>query len=287
MRSRSLLLSMAGLLAAVHVAGVLTAAPILRQAEVLAVAVLLAYALLAGLPSPRWMAPVGLIVVAVDAWWTMPVDPADGYRWQLLQPGPPPDFTMGLRTGLQLTWAALVLVLLLILTAWRQRARRPSRRFVTGLVMAAGTVVGYAVLRVVERHRNNMVDTGLSDDHGRQSETGVAAAAVLAPLALALAAVLLAALLVRRSHRLAAGGAVLLLVAALFQFDAALAPYTLLPLSPSRGTLFTGAMVSPALVTAPALTVAAELAGYLLLVAGLRTRRTERSRLGRPGPAVG
>ncbi|GAA0383691.1 MULTISPECIES: hypothetical protein [Micromonospora] len=272
MRSRSLLLPLAGLLAAVHVVGVLTAAPILRYAEVLAVAVLLAYALLAGLPSPRWVVPVGLIVVAVDAWWTMPVDPAEGgYRWQVLEPGPPPEFTDGLWTGLALTWAALFFVLLLAVVSWPQTDRRPSGRLSVGALLAAAAVVGYVVFR-------------LAGYHGGQPR--VAAVAVLAPLALALAAVLLAALLVRRGHRLAAGGAVLLLVAALFQFDAALAPYTLLPLSPNRGTLLTGAMAGPALVTMPALTAAAELAGYLLLVAGLRARRTERSR-GQPGPAAG
>lgn len=284
MRLRSLLLPLAGLLATAHVVGVLTAAPILRHAEVLAVAVLLAYALLVGLSShlpagdraaPRWALPAGLVVVAADAWRTVPVDAADGgYRWQILEPGPPPEFTDGLWTGLALTWAALFFVLLLAVVNRPQTDRRPSGRLVVGVLLTAGAVVGYAVFRLADR------------DGG---QPGVVAAAVFAPLALALAALLLAALLLRQGRRLAAGGAILLVVAALCHMDAALAPYTLLPLSPSRGTVFTGAVVGPTLVVAPALAVAAELAGYLLLVAGLRPDRSERGRAtgGRPEPVLG
>ncbi|MFG2060612.1 hypothetical protein ACGFIK_04250 [Micromonospora sp. NPDC048871] len=296
MRLRSLLLPSAGLLFAVHLAGVLTSAPILRHAEVLAVALILAYALVVGLPSPRWVVPAGLVVVAVDAWSTMPVDPAAaGYRWHVLEPGPPPEFTEGLWTGLELTWAALVFVLLLALVNRRATAGgRPrtdspaSGRLVIGLLLAGGPVLGYAVFRVVEVRRNTM-EVELADQHDGQPGTEVLAAAVLAPLALALAALLLAALLLGQGRRRATGGAVLLVVAALFHIDAALAPYTLLPLSPTRGTVFTGAMVSPILVMAPALAVAAELTGYLLLVAGLRPDRPDRHRAkgDQPRPAIG
>ncbi|MGC5029877.1 hypothetical protein [Micromonospora sp. DT229] len=300
MRPRSLLLPSAGLLLAVHVVGVLTSAPILRHAEVLAVALILAYALVVGLPSPLWVVPAGLVVVAVDAWSTMPVDPADaGYRWHVLEPGPPPKFTEGLWTGLELTWAALVFVLLLafvnrpagrrVTAGGRPRTDRPaSGRLVIGLLLAAGAMLGYAVFRAVEVRRNTM-EIELADQHDGQPGIGVLAAAVLAPLALALAALLLAVLLLRQGRWRATGGAVLLVVAALFHIDAALAPYTLLPLSPARGTVFTGVVVSPILVMAPALAVAAELTGYLLLVAGLRPDRPVRHRAtgDHPRPTVG
>lgn len=277
MRSRSLLLCAAGVLSVVHVVGVLTNEPILRQAEVAALLLLLAYALLAGRLSPRWALPAALAVLVVGASRTMPADPADGRRWQMFWSTAPPDVTVGLRTGLQPTWAALVAVLLLLLMVARWPGRRPSRPILVGLALVAVTVTGYAVLGLVEvRRAASDVAAWRPDDHGWQSDsTLVAAVAILPPLALVLGVLVLAAMLIARGRRLAAGGAGLLAVAALLHLDVALAAHTSLPYSASRGVLFTDAFVVTGstdaftLATVPALTIVAELAGYLLLVVGL------------------
>ncbi len=164
MRLRPLLLSAAGAVAAAHVGGVLMAAPILRQAEVLALVLLLAYALLAGLPSPRWAMPVALAALVVDAVRTMPPDPADRRFWYVIRPGPPSDLTGELHEGLDLAWAALLVVLVLTLVAGRH-AGRPSRRVLVGTALVAATVVGYVLLGMAEVHfATRDVHTSRTDD---------------------------------------------------------------------------------------------------------------------------
>ncbi|GIJ28630.1 hypothetical protein Vqi01_37920 [Micromonospora qiuiae] len=275
MRFRSLLLSAAGTLAAAHVVGVLTDAPILRQAEVAALVLLLAYALLAGPPSPRWAVPVALAVLVVDAVRTMPPDPAPGYHWQVFR-YEPLDLSGEFRAGLELTWAALVFVLVLALMAWRCAGRTsaaanaggPSRRVQVGAVLAGGLVVSYAAIRLLHRHRNARPSWA-----GGLSDTELDAAVLVPPLALVLGAIALAAMLIGQGRRLAACGAGLLALAAMFHLDAAMAlgPRWLSSYPADPGVVFTEVFVfTPTLATVPALTSAAELAGYLLVVAGLR-----------------
>ncbi len=111
---------------------------------------------------------------------------------------------------------------------------------------------------------------------------------MLAPLALTLGTIVLAALLVGRGRRLAAGGAGLLAFAALFHLDMALASHTPSSYWGQPGSLFSGAFTgTPSLATVPALTSAAELAGYLLLVAGLRVAAVERAQPGGPNRRIG
>ncbi|GIJ77382.1 hypothetical protein SAMN05443287_105264 [Micromonospora phaseoli] len=278
MRYRPILPAAAGTLAVVHVVGILTGLPLLREAEVAALLLLSAYALTAR-PSPRpWGVPVALAVLVVDAWITMQADPAVR-SWQVLRPGSV-DLTTGFATGLRLTWACLVLVLVLVVTE-RRHAARPGLRVIGGAVLAAVLVSGYAVARLLDVHLAAWEPSGADSGGPSWMETIAAAGlAVLAPLALAFGAIVLAALLAGGGRRFAAGGAALLALVALPHLDAALAP---LPLPyAERGTPFTAAFQATALLPAPgpAAVTAVELAALLLLVVGLCARHAERAEPG-------
>ncbi|NGM12205.1 hypothetical protein ENC19_05665 [Verrucosispora sp. CWR15] len=274
MRYRPILPAAAGALAAAHVLGILTGVPLLRQAEVAALLLLAAYALTARSPDLPWALPVALTVLVVDAWITMPAEPADR-EWQVLRPGAV-DPTLGFVTGLRLSWAALFLVLILLLTG-RWRDARPGRFALAGAVLAATLVVGYAAVRLVEIHF--AVRATQSPGPGDTGPSGVATVgAMLAPLALAVGAVVLAALLAGRRHRIAAGGAVLLVLVAVTHLDAALASLSL-PSAAGPGVLLTAAFRANASLPAsgPAVFAAVELAAYLLLVVGLLGRHSKRA----------
>ncbi|GIJ08763.1 hypothetical protein ACFFMR_01610 [Micromonospora andamanensis] len=261
MRYRPILPAAAGALAVVHVAGILTAVSLLRQAELAALLLLSVYALTARPPARPWAVPVALTALVADAWATMPAESADR-GWQVLRPGAA-DPTLGFVTGLRLSWAALVFVLVLLLTV-RWREARPSRPALAGTVLAAVLVTGYAAVRLVEIQR------AVRD---AQPDLAVTAA-VLAPLTLALGALVLAALLTGRRQRLAAGGATLLALVALTYLDAALA-LTQLPSYLERGTVFTAAFQGTERLPAlgPAVVAAVELSAYLLLVVGVSARQ--------------
>ncbi|MFF5215627.1 hypothetical protein [Micromonospora sp. NPDC000442] len=273
MRYRPILPAAAGALAAVHVLGILTGVPLLRQAEVAALLLLLAYALTVRPPGRPWAVPMALTVLVVEAWTTMPADPADR-KWQVLRPGAV-DPTLGFVTGLRLSWAPLVLVLILLWsTRWRDA--RPGRPALAGAVLAATLVAAYAVVQLVEIHLAVRAAQRLSPGSGGPSDVEVAAA-MLAPLALAFGALVLTALLTGRRHLLAAGGAVLLVLVALTHLDAALASLSLPPYT-ARGALLTAAFHANASLPAagPAVLLAVELAAYLLLVVGLVARHEQR-----------
>ncbi|MBQ1025946.1 hypothetical protein [Micromonospora sp. C95] len=273
MRYRPILPVLAGALAAVHVLGILTGVPLLRQAEVAALLLLTAYALTARRPGRSWALPVALTALVVEAWIMMPADPADR-GWQVLRPGAV-DPTLGFVTGLRLSWAALLLVLILLLTGLRRDAR-PGRFALAGAVLAATLVVGYAAVRLAEIHFA-VSESGRSGP-GDTSPSGAAAVgAMLAPLALAVGALVLAVLLAGRRRRVAAGGAVLLALVALTHLDTALTALAL-PRYAERGVLLSAAFQANASLPAsgPAVFAAVELAAYLLLVVGLVGRHPPR-----------
>ncbi|MBF5030846.1 hypothetical protein IRY44_13935 [Micromonospora sp. ANENR4] len=295
MRRASLLLTLAALSAVAHVVGVLVAAPLWRGAEVLSLALLLGYAVAAGLPAPRWVVPVALVPLIVDAVRTMPAEPGAGDAAWLVYGGPGSGFdvTAGFDAALAGSWATLVAVAVLLL-AFRGRGRR---RHLIAAAVAAAPVVGYAAVRVADiGAAAAAVTPGLEirtettltrvDGPGHDQVDVVPALvlAVLPPLALALAALALAALLAGRGRRLAATGAALLAVLALPLLDAALAavPH---PLDADGTALFAWSAITPtAAMPQPvaALTAAVELAAYLLLVAGLA--RSHRAAV--PAPAA-
>ncbi|PZF93254.1 hypothetical protein C1I93_18130 [Micromonospora endophytica] len=282
-----MLLVAAGALGVAHVVGVLTDAPILRQAEVFALALLLAYALFAGLPSPRWAVPAGLAVLIFDAVRTMPSGRVD-YGWQVFR-YEPLELSGRLRDGLELTWAALVVVLVLALVA-RRHAGRPSRWALVGAVLTGGLVLGYLAVRVA--HGLRKARPAWAGDGGRSDSIEFVTAALTPPLVLALGAIALATMLVGQGRRLAACGAGLLALAAMFHLDTAMAlgPQRLSAYPVDPGVVFTQVFTfTPTLATAPALTSAAELAGCLLLVVGLCGGRPERtgSAGGEPAPVDG
>ncbi|WBB88666.1 hypothetical protein [Verrucosispora sp. WMMC514] len=274
MRYRPILPVAAGALAAVHVLNILTGVPLLRQAEVAALLLLAAYALTARPPDLPWALPVAFAVPVVDAWITMPAEPADR-GWQVLRTDAV-DPTLGFVTGLRLSWAALLLVLILLLTG-RWRDARPGRSALTGAVLAATLVVGYAAVRLAEIHfavratqRASPGDTGPS--------AVATVGAVLAPLVLAVGALVLAALLAGRRHRIAASGAVLLVLVAVTHLDVALDALSL-PSAAGQGVLLTAVYQANASLPAsgPAVLAAVEVAAYLLLVVGLVGRHPGRA----------
>ncbi|MGC4900354.1 hypothetical protein ACLQ2Y_13560 [Micromonospora echinospora] len=282
MRRAPLLLILAAVCAVAHVVGVLVAAPLWRGAEVLSLALLLAYAVAAGLPAPRWAVPVALAPLLVDAVRTMPAGAGAGDAgWVVYGSGDSAfDRTAGFDAAFAGSWAALVAVAVL-LVAFRGRGRR--RRLIAAAV-AAAPVVGYAAVRaadigvavaasnrVVETRTRTTLTRGEGPGYDHVDVVPALVLAVLPPLALALAALALAVLLAGRGRRLAATGAALLAVLTLPLLDAALAavPH---PFEADGTALFawyaippTSAMPQPV----AALTAAAELAAYLLLVAGV------------------
>ncbi|MET7471142.1 hypothetical protein ACFYON_21380 [Micromonospora sp. NPDC005686] len=281
MRRAPLLLLLAAVSAVAHVVGVLVAAPLWRGAEVLSLTLLFAYAVVAGLPPPRWVVPVALAPLIVDAVRTMPAEPgAADIGWTVYGSGYTViDRTAGFDATFAGSWAALVAVAVL-LVVFRGRGRR---RHLIVAAAAAAPVVGYAAVRLtdigfaVAAHIvETRTETTLTRVEGPAyyDQADVVAALVLAvlpPLALALAALGLAVLLAGRGRRLAATGATLLAVLALSLLDAGIEAVPL-PYPADSTALFAWYVITPTSAMpqpVPALTAAVELAAYLLLVAGL------------------
>ncbi|NLU79351.1 hypothetical protein HCA58_13360 [Micromonospora sp. HNM0581] len=295
MRYRTMLPAAAGILAVVHVVGIFVDEPLLPQAEMLALLLLAAYALSAGytpvIPAPpavsstpdlavpvvRWVVPVALTTLMVDAWHSMPI--ADARRLAFLAVDPP-DPALVVTAEVRENWAGMVFVSMLALTA-RLGGGRPGRPATVGMVLAAVLVTGYAFVRSVAeytevwelRRQHPGVD---GDSLARIAATGVAG---LLPLALALGAIVLVALLLAHRLRLAAGGAVLLVLVALIRVDAVIGSPPQPPHLIDRGGVFTAATqtVPGFAAHGPAMVAALELAAYLLLVVGLYAGRTGRS----------
>ncbi|MFV2101705.1 hypothetical protein [Micromonospora sp. LOL_024] len=277
MRYRPVLPAAAGFLAAVHVVGIGTGVPLLRQAEVAALLLLAAYALTARAPFPVWAVPLALTVLVIDAVATMPV--AERQDRQMMKPGPV-DATVEFVTGLRLSWAALVVVLVLMLTV-RRREARPGRGVLVGAGLAVALVTGHTAVRLVGIHLTLREAERLGP--GTAGPSGVDLArlvpAVLAPLALVVGALVLVALLAGHRRRLAAGGAALLALVALTQLDGVLGTVWLPLHTLERGYLFSFTFHSGGSFAAPgvAVAVAAELTAYLLLVVGLCASREQRA----------
>lgn len=293
-RLRPPLIGTAAVLAATHVLGVLFGDPPLRHAEVLALLVLAGYALLGELPEPRWVVPAALLVLVVEAYRTAPADIGDGSdQFLAVAPdgySPPPVM---LTDGLDLTWAALAASLLLLWAGrrWPAAYHQPVPRrgpVVTGTVLAVLLLTAYPAVRLSEF----ALDLSAGEQSTSASTDPVSAAVVragsvmLAPLVLGLAAICLTAVLFRRSRVIAALGAALLAVAALPQFDLALAKADLPVYAGPPSALAISFAITPSPLIAaplPALAAAIELAAYVFLAVGLtRTGRREKTATNSP-----
>nr|WP_091195495.1 hypothetical protein [Micromonospora narathiwatensis] len=260
--------------AGLHAAGVLVAQPVWRYAEVLSLGLLLAYALVSGVPAPRWAVPAALTVLLLDAVRTTPPAPGTERHVLMIERGADLDVPSGFESGLTLCWASLTAVAVL-LTVWRRDGWH--RRVTAGAAVAALLVAGYAVVRVVDIWLAVRAEPR-PYLHGTDSADPVIAVglAVLPPLALGLTALALATALAGHGRRLASAGAVLLAVVALPYLDASIGAVPLPLYAADRTAMFAGNAITPTLSLprpVPALTVAVELAAYLLLVVGLTGSR--------------
>ncbi|SCG39139.1 hypothetical protein [Micromonospora coxensis] len=272
---RPLLLAAAVTLAAVHALGILVGDPLLRYAEILALLPLLAYGLLGALPAPRVALLAASTVLVVDAVRTVPAVPTGSYGWQVsgLEQ---PDLQASFVTGLSLTWAPLLFVLLLVLPARKGSGLR--RHVLAVAALPATLVTGYAAVRLGDMFLGTRDAQRASAGFGYDAIKTLSAAALatLTPLALALAAIGLAAMLARQGRRLAAAGAMLLALAALPHLDDALDAVPTPVYAGDRTALFAWDAITPSLTLpapVPALTAVLELSAYILLAIGLTHSR--------------
>lgn len=288
-RLRPLLLGTAAVLAATHALGVLFGDPPLRHAEVLTLLALGGYALLGELPKPRWVVPAALLVLVMEAYRTATAEIDDGsYQFLAVAPDGYSAPAVMLADGLDLTWAALAVSLLLLWAGRRWPAPYhqpvpPRGPVVTGTVLAVLLLTAYPAVRLSEI----ALDLSAGERSTSASTDPVSAAVVragsvmLAPLVLGLAAICLTAVLFRRSRVIAALGAAFLAVAALPQFDLALAQVDLpVYVGPPSAPVISFAIGPPSLTMAPlpALAAAIELTAYVLLTVGLtRAGRREKT----------
>jgi hypothetical protein len=296
-RSRLILLAGAVFLAAVHVTGVLFGSPIWPPALVGA---LLLLATLGG--PPRWLGPIALAPLILQAALTVPRVHTGGYQWLSVDSGPARPSASALTldaldAGFRVAGAPLLLAAVLLLAVRADesavradesavradesavradesavRAKKSawgSRAAAAGALLTGFLILAYAVVRVVALDRR---------DPSRGA--GTFAAAVLVPVALALTAAVLGAMILRhRRQGPPALGALLLAASTLPMIDSGL---DALPTSyqafgsddPTR--LFGWDFITPSIALpapVPALTVGLQLAGFLLLVAGAKPPR--------------
>lgn len=274
MRERLILLAGAAFLAAVHVIGVLLGSPVWPPALVGALLALAAAG--ASTAAPRWLVPVALAPLILQAALTVPRVRTGDYGWFVTEATSEPARSAvlldALDTGFRLAGAPLLFaaVLLVAIRADRTRAIRSDRsaqgsRVIAAAVALAGLpVVAYAVLRVGAVNQIGPAQIG-------PAQSGMTrAAAVAVPVAFAVLTAALAALIVRRRRRWPGVlGALLLTISALPMIDSAL---DALPSSfssfedPTR--LFGWDVITPSDALpgpVPALTVGFQLAGFLLL----------------------
>ncbi|MCX5065872.1 hypothetical protein OOJ91_08255 [Micromonospora lupini] len=238
----------------------------------MSIGLLLACALVSRSPGSRWALGTALAVLLVDAVRTTPA-PRDGaeYGGMTFGPGPDPEVPSALEMGFSLCWASLTVVLVL-LVAWRRGGWQ--RRTVAPGVVGAALIIGYAAFRVVSIRRAVVADPPRGAGTDVAELMMAVSMAVLPPLALGITALALASALAGHSRRLASIGAVLLALMALPLMDTCI---TMVPMPLYVGSvnaLFGGDAIRPTLSMpqpVPALTAVVELAGYLLLVAGLTT----------------
>ncbi|WP_212993848.1 hypothetical protein [Actinoplanes auranticolor] len=270
MRPRPLLLTAAAVLAVVHVIGVLFARPLYRPAEVLATLCLLACAIGSDLRADRgparWGPTVAAAVLVAGAALTVPPPPGDGTGLQFLSVEQYDGSV--LRTQLQSlipVTVALLFVLVLLATGGKPRL---SRTWLGAAIAAGVLVVFYTAARLA------LINSVLKETGPEGLPRLPPAVVALMPLLLALAALALAVVTAAQRRPLAAGGALLLVPAALIWIDTALGA-TLLPYE----VYDTATLLSPDLITATdtlpqptqALTAALCLTAAVLLIAGLRS----------------
>jgi hypothetical protein len=242
----------AAVLAGVHVLEVLTATHLWRFAEVVAFLLLAGYAALRG--EPRWLGPVAVSPLVLDALLTVPPAGPRTYGWQVLttEQAHPHLVLDALDQGFRQGGAALLFVLTLL------AARPAGRRRVGGMVTVA---VGLGL--AIAGYAGGRVALGV---HGVRASSVVAlGGAVLVPLLLALAALALAAAVGRGA---AVVGGVLIAAATLPMIDAMIGS---VPLPSVDAGLFgwdaitpTGAFPAPV----AAVTEGLLLAGVLFAMAG-------------------
>ncbi|GAA3941976.1 hypothetical protein Aau02nite_80360 [Amorphoplanes auranticolor] len=265
-----MLLTAAAVLAVVHVIGVLFARPLYRPAEVLATLCLLACAIGSDLRADRgparWGPTVAAAVLVAGAALTVPPPPGDGTGLQFLSVEQYDGSV--LRTQLQSlipVTVALLFVLVLLATGGKPRL---SRTWLGAAIAAGVLVVFYTAARLA------LINSVLKETGPEGLPRLPPAVVALMPLLLALAALALAVVTAAQRRPLAAGGALLLVPAALIWIDTALGA-TLLPYE----VYDTATLLSPDLITATdtlpqptqALTAALCLTAAVLLIAGLRS----------------
>ncbi|RQW99426.1 hypothetical protein DLJ59_24600 [Micromonospora inaquosa] len=268
MRYAPLLLAGAAACALAHVVGILTGHPIWRYAEVWSVGLLLAFAVVAGLPAPRWAVPAAVTALLVDSVRSIPID-ANTAGWQVFEPGDGVDTLSGFNAGLSLCASSLAAVTVL-LVVWR----RVSLGCTTAVVaLVATSLFGYSVVRAVDIWLAVPTEQGQYLTGTGQAETVIAVSlAALPPLALGFTALALAAALAERGRRLASSGAVLLALITVPLVEASIGAVPL-PFEAGHRTAFFAWQVAgprfymPHLVSA--MTTAAQLTAYMLIVVGL------------------
>ncbi|MET8282960.1 hypothetical protein [Micromonospora sp. NPDC005174] len=257
-----------------------------RYAEVSSFGLLLAFAVVAGLPTPRWAVPAALTPLLVDSVRRIPMD-ANAAGWQALERGRGVDALSGFNAGLSLCASSLVAVTVLLLVVWRPGVSRG--RATAAAALLAASLLGYVVVRAVDIWLAVRVErvqhlTGTGPD-----ETLVAVGlGTFPPLALGFIALALAAALAGRGRRLASSGAVLLALITVPLVEASIEAVPLPFDAGHRTALLAWHVAAPRLSTPhliSAMTTAAQMAAYALIIVGL-TSRYHRAHAASPEEAV-
>jgi hypothetical protein len=242
---RVALLAASGVLAAIHVIGVLFARPLLRPAEVLATLCLL-------LCCTSWGLRAATAALVAGAALTLPPRTADGAGLQILSPEQYDGLVQQSRLESLIPVIATLLFVLAVLVHQRNRpGRLPLALGITAAVLVTGWVVTRAVL--------------------------VDSAAALVPLLLALAAIALAVTTATRRERRATVGAVLLVAAATLWIDSAIRATELSYAIRDNANLFSLDLITPT-DTFPqptqALIAAVHLTAAILVITALTQRNS-------------
>ncbi|MEV1156278.1 hypothetical protein AB0J27_12865 [Micromonospora chokoriensis] len=255
-----------------HVVGILTGHQVWPYAEVLSVGLLLAFAVVAGLPAPRWAVPAAVTALLVDSVRSIPID-ANAAGWRVLEPGGGVDILSGFKTGLSLCASSLTAVTVL-LVVWGRGAPRGRTPAVAALL--AASLLGYAGVRAVDIWLAVRAEQGQHSTGTSPAETLIAVGlAALPPLALGFTALALAVALAGRGRRLSSSGAVLLVLITVPLVEASIEAVPL-PFNAGHRTALLAWHVAvprlpvPHLITA--MTTAAQLAAYTLIIVGLSSR---------------
>jgi hypothetical protein len=254
----------AAVLAGVHVLEVLLGTPLWRFAEVTTFVLLAAYA--AARAEPRWLGPVVLSPLLLDALLTIPAAQPATYVWQVsTQVEDVNPWVDAIDQGFRQGGAMVLFVLALLVTRPIPQPRRPGARVAIAVLLGLA-IAGYAGWRIV---------LGGSDpEAGRAVARGLA---VLVPLGLVAGALVFVA--VGRGWATALGG-VLIVAATLPMIDAMIVtvetPYAAY-VSSGPGLFGSAAITPTKAFPAPvaAIEEALLLAGVLALMARARFREAQ------------